>query len=354
MSTVVRASKFRHVYGQAFKKELCYDNLRITSDASGSLIKVNTKYLAVNTGSNVVVIPLNKVGRNSMADGIKLEIPADDKDFTGGAVVDMDFSRHDQEVIAVGFDDGIIRLFHVESSTHLTSLKGHSRKVTGLFFHPTVNGLLASISADLTLKLWDTVSGVEKISTCHPDVIYSFCFNYDGSLMATTCKDRTIRLFDTRSGSLRREKAELFESLKSSQLIWLGQSEYLVSTGFSRSSERQVKLVSSKDMSVVETLVLDTSPGILQPFYDSDIDILYISGRGDSHIHYYELANNKLHFLSSYKSTIPQRSIVFLPKVALDIAETEIARAYKLSCANCVEPISFRVPRKVKCSLHIM
>ena len=47
-----------------------------------------------------------------------------------------------------------------------------------------------------------------------------------------------------------------------------------------------------------------------------------------------------------YKSSEPQRGMGYLPKRAVNTAEVEVARLFKLH-SNAVEPISFRVPRKV-------
>lgn len=40
-----------------------------------------------------------------------------------------------------------------------------------------------------------------KTIDCHQDVILSMSFNTDGSLLATTCKDRKIRVLDPRAGT---------------------------------------------------------------------------------------------------------------------------------------------------------
>lgn len=66
MSRVVRQSKFRHVYGQALKKDQCYDNIRITKSSwDSTFCSVNPKYLAVITeaagGGAFLVLPLEKV-----------------------------------------------------------------------------------------------------------------------------------------------------------------------------------------------------------------------------------------------------------------------------------------------------
>ena len=36
----------------------------------------------------------------------------------------------------------------------------------------------------------------------HPDTIYSFDWNYDGSLIATTCKDKKIRVINPRNNDI--------------------------------------------------------------------------------------------------------------------------------------------------------
>jgi len=65
-SRIVRQSKFRHVFGQAAKRDQCYDNIRITrSSWDSTFCSVNPKYLAVITeaagGGSFLVLPLEKV-----------------------------------------------------------------------------------------------------------------------------------------------------------------------------------------------------------------------------------------------------------------------------------------------------
>eukprot|EP00121_Abeoforma_whisleri_P015013 Awhi_evm1s13841 len=93
---------------------------------------------------------------------------------------------------------------------------------------------------------------------------------------------------------------------------------------------------------------IDTASGIMIPFYDPDLQILYLAGKGDGNIRYYEIDDNKpfVHFLTEYKSSNPQRGFGFLPKRACNVGGCEIARFYKLHPQNIVEPISMIVPRK--------
>lgn len=61
-----RHSKFKHVFGTPYKKDLCYDNVRITkSPWDSNMCDVNGKFLAVvlesQGGGGFIVIPLEKV-----------------------------------------------------------------------------------------------------------------------------------------------------------------------------------------------------------------------------------------------------------------------------------------------------
>lgn len=63
---MVRQSKFRHVFAQAWKAEQCLDDLRVTRVTwDGQLCAANPKFVAVITeaggGGAFLVLPLAKV-----------------------------------------------------------------------------------------------------------------------------------------------------------------------------------------------------------------------------------------------------------------------------------------------------
>ena len=242
-------------------------------------------------------------------------------------------------------DDIACRKDHVTEPAVL--LQGHNRKVGQVSFNPVAENILITASADYTMKLWDIEHGreVQEI-TGHQEVVQGMDWNWNGSLLATTCKDKKLRIIDVRANQIVQETAG-HHGIKGSRVVWLGDTGYLATTGFSRSSERQVYLWSSGNMSsAVKQMAIDTSAGILMPFYDADTKMLYLAGKGDGNIRYYEFENDDLFYLSEYKSSEPQRGMAFMPKRALNIGECEVMRAYKV-CNTAIEPISFTVPRKV-------
>ena len=148
-------------------------------------------------------------------------------------------------------------------------------------FHPTASNVLASASTDLTIKLWDIESGQEKQEvTGHTEIIQSLAYNYNGSLLATTCRDKRLRIFDLRSNQVVQEGAG-HQGIKGSRVVWLGDSDRLATTGFSKMSDRQLNLWNTGDLSKpIKSEFIDTSSGVIMPFYDNDTSMLYLAGKG--------------------------------------------------------------------------
>lgn len=351
MSRFVRASKYRHVFGTAAKREVCYDNLKVSINAwDSNFVSVNPRFIAVNWnaggGGAFAVIPHEVTGK--LAENYPL--------FCGhtAAVLDTDFARFNDHIIASASEDTKVMIWQIPSNgpegENITSpavtLTGHGRKVGQVMFHPTADNVLASSSADLTVRLWDIEKGVGKQEVVgHGEVIQSMSWNWNGNLLVTSCRDKKIRILDVRANKVVQE-ANSHQGVKGSRAVWLGTSDRVVTTGFSKTSDRQVFLWDTTNLAdPIKSINLDTSSGVVMPFYDNDTGMLYLAGKGDGNIRFYEYENNDLFYLSEYKSSEPQRGAGWLPKRACNVADCEVARVYKVA-NGYVEPISFTVPRK--------
>jgi GTPase SAR1 family protein len=79
-------------------------------------------------------------------------------------------------------------------------LRGHSAVIGRLSWSP--NGqVLASSSDDRTIRLWDARTG-EHLHTLtgHSSLVYSVAWSPNGQMLASSSDDRTIRLWDARTG----------------------------------------------------------------------------------------------------------------------------------------------------------
>lgn len=354
----VRASKYRHVFGKPTRKEFCYDNLHISRNAwDTNLVKANPEFLSVNWeasgGGAFAVIPLEERGK--LPDQIPL--------FRGhtAAVLDTDWHPFNDHVIASASDDGRVFIWQVPDNFTLhtdaeeivdvapvSKLQGHSRKVGQVLFNPAADSILASASGDLTVKLWDVTTGQAANTLRQPDIIQSLSWNASGNLLVTTSRDKRIRVWDVRSGSTVHD-AQGHPGAKNSRVVWLGEHNRFATTGFSRMSERQLALWEPGRTEPIGGFnTLDSISGVLMPFWDEGSNCLYLAGKGDGNIRYYEYENDKFEFLSEYKSADPQRGIAFLPRRGVNLHENEIMRAYKTVNDAYIEPIAFTVPRRAE------
>ncbi|KAH0626414.1 hypothetical protein JD844_001380, partial [Phrynosoma platyrhinos] len=297
---VVRSSKFRHVYGQPVKADQCYDDIRVSQMTwDGNFCSVNPKFLAIvveaSGGGAFLVLPLAKTGRLDKSHPVVSGHTA--------PVLDVEWCPHNDHVIASGSEDCTVMVWAVPEvgltrslNEPLVTLEGHSKRVGIVTWHPTAQNLLLSAGCDNVVKVWDVGVGQAPLSLdeLHPDAIYSASWNQDGSLLCTACRDKH------------------------------------------RNPEEPLTLQE-----------LDTSSGVLLPYYDPDTNVVYLTGKGDSSIRYFELTGEApfVHYLSIFSSKESQRGGGWMPKRGLDVSKCEIARFYKLHERKC-EPIAMTVPRK--------
>ncbi|KAM4598525.1 coronin-1A [Polymixia lowei] len=350
---VVRSSKFRHVFGQGVKADQCYDDIRISQMTwDSNFCSVNPKFVAMivdaSGGGAFIVLPLSKSGR------IDMSYPT----VCGhtGPVLDIEFCPHNDNIIASGSEDCSVMIWEIPEGGLITpmtdpvvKLDGHSKRVGILSWHPTAHNVLMSAGCDNVVILWNVARGeaVVRIDTVHPDLIYSACWNRDGSRILTSCKDKTLRILDPRKGTVLTEKEKPHEGSRPVRAVFVSDGKIL-STGFSRMSERQVALWDPNSFGEALTLQeLDTSSGVLLPFFDPDTGIIYLCGKGDSSIRYFEVTDEApyVHYLSMYSSKESQKGMGYMPKRGLEVNKCEIARFYKLHERKC-EPVVMTVPRK--------
>jgi len=346
----VRQSSFRHVFGTPAKPEGQFLGVSPSGAGDGDCITANEKFLAYPAkggGGPVVVLNLNKPGR------LGTKIPA--VSVHKSPVLDSVFHPFLNTLLATAGDDCYVKVSQIpegglteDVTNAIVTLEGHSKKVAFVKFHPTANNILASASYDNLIKLWDIEAQAEGLSfEDHTDVIQSVDFNADGSQIVTISKDKKIRVFDPRDGKSV-ATSEGFGGMKKASVLWASNQEKILGVGFSKSSGRQYGVWDPKKLDAPLIIKdLDQSSSVIVPYYDPDVSILYIAGKGDASISYFELTKEApyLHFLSDYRDTNSQQGACFLPKRAVDTTTCEIAHTLRLM-KDSIIPISFRVPRK--------
>ncbi|XP_029300474.1 uncharacterized protein LOC115016669 isoform X4 [Cottoperca gobio] len=350
---VVRQSKFRHVFGQATRNDQCYDDIRVSRVTwDSSFCAVNPKFLAIiidaSGGGAFLVLPVSQSGR---IDKVYPTVCGHT-----GPVLDIDWCPHNDLVIASGSEDCTVMVWQIPEnglenplSQPVVVLQGHSKRVGIVSWHPNARNVLLSAGCDNQIIIWNVGTGEAMINLedMHPDVIFSVSWSRNGSLLCTACKDKKVRVIDPRKKKVVAEKDKAHEGARPMRAIFLADGN-IFTTGFSRMSERQLALWKTENMDEpICVQEMDSSNGVLLPFYDPDTSVVYLCGKGDSSIRYFEITDEApfVHYLSTFSTKEPQRGMGYMPKRGLDVNKCEIARFYKLHERKC-EPIIMTVPRK--------
>ena len=130
-----------------------------------------------------------------------------------GIVSQVEYSP-DGQTIALGTDLGV-ELWDVELKTKKAVLRGNSSAIESINFSPDSKTLAASSLH--SIRLWNVVSGLENIDPVnfenkqefwtskkeiegHSKAVIGLCFSNDNRLMASASRDKTIKIWDTRTG----------------------------------------------------------------------------------------------------------------------------------------------------------
>jgi len=355
---VVRDSKFRHVHGEALKTK--YDDLRLSTKASeGNGICANSKHFAVawesGGGGSIAVVNHEKVGR----------LPRDIPLISGhtGPVLDFNFNPFNEDMLCTASEDLTIKVWQLPEDGLKANmreaaavLEGHSKKISFSIWNPVVNGIIASAAFDMTTKIWDLEEQAEAYSIETGDQVWNMKWNWTGSLLACTTKEKKMKIIDPRARTVCAEWA-IHEGSKASKVEWIGSStsaeecNKIVTTGFSSQAERQIGYWDMRMMGEsaepLNLLVLDQGTGALLPFYDDGTGLLFIAGKGDANCRFFEVTPEDpfVHWINQYGGQTPQKGFCFMPKRSCTVKKHEIMRGLQMQ-SNSVVPISFTVPRK--------
>jgi coronin-1B/1C/6 len=361
MAKFVRTSKYRHVFAAAPRKETVRDGVKLTKNAwDSNFVTVNPQWVAVSWqvggGGAVGIINVNTVSKLD-------KVPM----ITGhkGPVLDLEFNPFNDNVIATVSEDCYGKIWVIPPDFQGTEekesqlLKGHQRKVGNVAWNPTAENVLATGGTDYAVKIWDVSTGDEKFNFGgHGGIIQSLNWNYEGALLTSFCKDQKLRVFDPRQSSPV-GVVDGHQGVKGGRAMFLGKHDKIFSVGFGKTSERQYFIYDVKNLSapILGPVNIDNQAGMLMPFYDEDSDLIFLAGKGDGAIRYYEYELNastekpEVHYCSQYTSNESTAAIGCMPKRGVDVNTCEIMKFFRVCASGSagifkMEPLSFKVPRK--------
>ncbi|XP_063622542.1 coronin-7 [Cydia splendana] len=344
-----KASKYKNAAPIVPKPEACIRDICVGSyQTFGNNICASASFMAFNwehVGSSMAVLPLDDCGRKSKTMPL-LHAHSD-------TITDMEFSPFHDGLLLTGSQDSLVKVWHIppeglkESlSNPECTLSQKQRRVENVGFHPVADGLI-HVASGHELALWDLTKQKEAfVNRDHGDVIQSTSWKKDGRLMATSCKDRKVRIVDPRAASAVLDAASSHHGIKDSRVVWLDQDRILT-TGFDAARLRQIMIRDVRNLSQTQkTLELDCSTGILMPLFDPDTNMLFLAGKGDTTILYMEVTDREPFLIEGLRHSGEQtKGACLVPKRALRVMDGEVNRVLQLTGSSVV-PIMYQVPRK--------
>ncbi|EFA79075.1 villin [Heterostelium album PN500] len=352
--SIVRESKVRNVFHKVCKKELFYTNLKINQSAEELLKTSKTLFgypSAVGGGSCLCISKLSAYGK------------APDTPFCIKGHTDpiscFEFSPFNDRVVATGSRDCTIKLWNIEDEdmksnieVPLLALPKQSKRITGVYFHPSVDSLFLSATSDHCVDLWDLSQEGQVIQkvTGATDTILSLSWNTwsGGNRFATSSRDKKMRIYDPRSSNLPVQEVVTHEGAQGFKLTWADANglDLICTVGANKGAQRQLFLWDPRDLSkALHINSITTDSSVLSPYYDYATNMIYLGGKGDG-IYYYEIDRSQSYSIGKASfGNSTQSAVSLLPKNVCDVNLCEIDRFLRLT-NNQIEMVSFMVPRK--------
>lgn len=107
----------------------------------------------------------------------------------------------DRSLLASGGADRRVLLVDLASRAETAAFAGHSGEIASVVFAQDV---LASGGWDGEVRLWDYITGQQRVVIALGDWVRHLAASPDGSTLAAACKDGTIRLIDASGGRITR------------------------------------------------------------------------------------------------------------------------------------------------------
>jgi coronin-1B/1C/6 len=193
-----------------------------------------------------------------------------------------------------------------------------------LLYHPCVEELIASSSFNNTVNIWNIKNMQSYCKVGSHENPISMDWNYNGSLVGVTTKEKMIHIIDPRGNKITLSTKNS-ESTKPQKMGFLD-SNYLISCGVSKSNERQIRFFDMRNFSEsCSVTTLDSQTGTSMPYYDSDTGLIFLPGRGEGNIKLSEFSNGTIKFATEYRSSVPQKGVAAFPKRAMNYNRCEMA-----------------------------
>lgn len=366
-----RYSKYKYMLGELkYDSKSKFDDLKASIQTlDGNVITANSKWMAVSKLVLYFIIifsfqtPWASGGGGSVyVTGAKDFKRADIRNIKligghKGPITDLDFSPFHDNILATASQDSTVKIWMIPDGgiTETTSkcdadLMGHGKKVSLLKFHPTAEFLMATGSIDQSIKIWDVQNEKSVLELQLEKDPICMNWNFDGSRLGAMTKDIKMTIYDPRQA----EAAQTFEThqgIKGGRFTWLGDSQKLMTQGFSSYGERQWAIFDSRNTEKPLAIkTLDNNNNVIMNLhFDSASSIVYMVNRGSAATQFWyyteENGSPELKVIEGkYTGNNNNHGMYFLPTSNVEFMKNELQFAIR-HAGTFAEYVSFKVKR---------
>lgn len=216
-------------------------------------------------------------------------------------------------------------------------------------WNPSAQGILASSSIDKSIRVFDVLTGTQLtgLEVAAKDYCISLEWNTNGKLLGSSWKDKQLRIIDPRSNQIVLE-CQGHQGSKPLKFTWMGDLPQAFSCGFNEKFEREFKVWDIRNFgTTLQVQKIDNQSANIYPYYDSDLKIMYLSGKGEGMLRYLEFNQGQFfNHNNNFQSSNPGKSYSMIPKYALDVNNCEVGRFLKAGNDNVIQQISVVYPKR--------
>ncbi|KAL0993441.1 hypothetical protein UPYG_G00107930 [Umbra pygmaea] len=247
-----KTSKFKNTTPKIAKKDGWIGGIRAGSFTSqGANIKSSPRLVAFITeqaGGGMLGLTSVDPGSDGKWTVTPISCHAD-------LITDLDFSPFDDDLLATCSADETVRLWRVcepgqeqPGAAEVSLFPGEGR-LELVSFHPTSSGLLA-VGSTKAVQLWDASRPDAPLAALEPhsEQLQSVSWKQDGTLLVSSCKDKKLRVFDPRAQLTPVQSSLCLQNNKDSRVIWVKDSDHILTTGFDQMRSREVRLWDSRKL----------------------------------------------------------------------------------------------------------
>jgi WD40 repeat protein len=178
----------------------------------------------------------------------------------------------DGRLVASGGQDRAVKLWSATRRAPLT-FTGHDGHVCGLEFLPDSQRLVSgavAFSVRGRLKVWNATTGDSlgpSFESC--PAVYAVALRRDGRRLATSCPDRTVRVWDLETGQTVWEQEQKALSIESAALAYSPDGRWLASGGVYEAGLGELRLLDAETGREVRKFEKDTA-GVLGVAFSPD------------------------------------------------------------------------------------